>query len=44
MPLDDPELVPVAAYRPGDATLDHGDDEHIKIAEHLRGVAVLTNG
>ncbi|MFC4909654.1 M20/M25/M40 family metallo-hydrolase [Actinomadura gamaensis] len=34
--------MPMAAYGPGDGSLDHGDDEHIEIAEYLRGVAVLT--
>jgi [amino group carrier protein]-lysine/ornithine hydrolase len=33
--------VPVAAYGPGDGSLDHGDDEHIEIAEYLRGIDVL---
>lgn len=34
--------VPMAAYAPGDSSLDHGDDEHIEIAEYLRGIDVLT--
>ncbi|MFD0690618.1 M20/M25/M40 family metallo-hydrolase [Actinomadura fibrosa] len=34
--------VPMAAYGPGDGSLDHGDDEHIEIAEYLKGVDVLT--
>ncbi|MQA94600.1 MAG: M20/M25/M40 family metallo-hydrolase [Streptosporangiales bacterium] len=33
--------VPMAAYGPGDGSLDHGDDEHIEIAEYLRGIDVL---
>ncbi|MBC6461397.1 M20/M25/M40 family metallo-hydrolase [Actinomadura sp. HBU206391] len=32
---------PMAAYGPGDSSLDHGDDESIDIAEYLRGVEVL---
>jgi [amino group carrier protein]-lysine/ornithine hydrolase len=35
--------VPMAAYGPGDSTLDHGSDERILISEYLRGVAVLTS-
>ncbi|TCO55592.1 M20/M25/M40 family metallo-hydrolase [Actinocrispum wychmicini] len=34
--------VPMAAYGPGDSTLDHADDEHIVIAEYLHGIAVLS--
>lgn len=34
--------VPMAAYGPGDGSLDHADDEHIEIAEYLRGIEVLT--
>ncbi|MBE1536749.1 M20/M25/M40 family metallo-hydrolase [Actinomadura algeriensis] len=34
--------VPMATYGPGDSSLDHADDEHIEIAEYLRGVDVLT--
>ncbi|MEV5569736.1 M20/M25/M40 family metallo-hydrolase [Spirillospora sp. NPDC052269] len=34
--------VPMAAYGPGDGSLDHGDDEHITIEEFLKGVDVLT--
>lgn len=34
--------VPMATYGPGDSRLDHADDEHIAIAEYLRGIAVLT--
>jgi LysW-gamma-L-lysine carboxypeptidase len=33
--------VPMAAYGPGDSSLDHGSDERIGIDEYLRGVAVL---
>jgi LysW-gamma-L-lysine carboxypeptidase len=32
----------MAAYGPGDGSLDHSDDESIEIAEYLRGIAVLT--
>jgi [amino group carrier protein]-lysine/ornithine hydrolase len=31
----------MAAYGPGDSSLDHGSDERIGIDEYLRGVAVL---
>lgn len=34
--------VPMAAYGPGDGSLDHGEDEYIEIAEYLRGIDVLT--
>ncbi|MDQ0791652.1 [LysW]-lysine hydrolase [Streptomyces sp. B1I3] len=34
--------VPMATYGPGDSRLDHADDEHIMIADYLRGIAVLT--
>lgn len=34
--------VPMAAYGPGDGSLDHSDEESIEIAEYLRGIAVLT--
>jgi LysW-gamma-L-lysine carboxypeptidase len=34
--------VPMAAYGPGDGSLDHGDDEYIEIAEYLRAIDVLT--
>jgi [amino group carrier protein]-lysine/ornithine hydrolase len=33
--------VPMAAYGPGDGSLDHSDDEHIEVAEYLRGIDVL---
>lgn len=33
--------VPMATYGPGDCTLDHSDDEHLVIADYLRGIAVL---
>jgi LysW-gamma-L-lysine carboxypeptidase len=32
---------PIAAYGPGDSTLDHTPDEHVAIAEWRSGVAVL---
>jgi LysW-gamma-L-lysine carboxypeptidase len=32
---------PALAYGPGDAALDHTSDEHIVLAEYLRGIAVL---
>ncbi|MDN3356269.1 M20/M25/M40 family metallo-hydrolase [Actinomadura sp. DC4] len=35
--------VPMAAYGPGDGSLDHSDEESIEIAEFLRGVAILTS-
>lgn len=34
---------PIVAYGPGDAALDHTPDEHIVLAEYLRGVRVLTD-
>lgn len=34
--------VPMAAYGPGDGSLDHADDEHITVDEFLKGVDVLT--
>jgi [amino group carrier protein]-lysine/ornithine hydrolase len=34
--------VPMAAYGPGDSSLDHTDDEHVGIEEYLGAVAVLT--
>ncbi|MEN3608980.1 M20/M25/M40 family metallo-hydrolase [Plantactinospora sp. ZYX-F-223] len=33
--------VPMATYGPGDSRLDHSDDEHIRIDDFLRGVAVV---
>jgi LysW-gamma-L-lysine carboxypeptidase len=33
--------VPMAAYGPGNSTLDHSDDEHIEIAEFRRAITVL---
>ncbi|MEH1167087.1 [LysW]-lysine hydrolase [Micromonospora sp. CPCC 205539] len=33
--------VPMATYGPGDSSLDHADDEHIVLADYLRGIAVL---
>jgi LysW-gamma-L-lysine carboxypeptidase len=33
--------VPMAAYGPGDSSLDHTDDEHVRVDEYLRAVAVL---
>jgi LysW-gamma-L-lysine carboxypeptidase len=33
--------VPMATYGPGDSALDHSDDEHIVLADYLRGIAVL---
>jgi LysW-gamma-L-lysine carboxypeptidase len=33
--------VPMAAYGPGNSTLDHSDDEHIEIAEFHRAITVL---
>jgi LysW-gamma-L-lysine carboxypeptidase len=35
--------VPMAAYGPGDSTLDHADDEHITLADYLRGIDVLSS-
>jgi LysW-gamma-L-lysine carboxypeptidase len=32
---------PIAAYGPGDSTLDHTPDEHVELAEWRMGVAVL---
>ncbi|MBV9822535.1 MAG: M20/M25/M40 family metallo-hydrolase [Actinobacteria bacterium] len=34
--------VPMATYGPGDSTLDHADDEHIRLVEYLAGIRVLT--
>lgn len=34
--------VPMATYGPGDSRLDHADDEHIVLADYLRGIDVLT--
>jgi [amino group carrier protein]-lysine/ornithine hydrolase len=33
---------PMATYGPGDSRLDHSDDEHIALADYLRGIVVLT--
>ncbi len=33
--------VPMAAYGPGDAGLDHADDERISVGEYLQAIAVL---
>jgi [amino group carrier protein]-lysine/ornithine hydrolase len=33
--------VPMAAYGPGDSSLDHADDEHVRLDEYLAAVAVL---
>lgn len=35
--------VPMAAYGPGNGSLDHSDDEHIEISEYLRGIDILTS-
>jgi LysW-gamma-L-lysine carboxypeptidase len=32
---------PIVAYGPGDSTLDHTPDEHIVVADYLRGIEVL---
>jgi [amino group carrier protein]-lysine/ornithine hydrolase len=32
---------PIAAYGPGDSTLDHTPEEHVELAEWRKGVAVL---
>ncbi|MEV4255523.1 M20/M25/M40 family metallo-hydrolase [Spirillospora sp. NPDC049652] len=34
--------IPMAAYGPGDGSLDHSDGEHITVEEFLKGVDVLT--
>jgi [amino group carrier protein]-lysine/ornithine hydrolase len=34
--------VPMAAYGPGDGTLDHSDHEHIDLADYRRGIEILT--
>ncbi|WP_312876487.1 M20/M25/M40 family metallo-hydrolase [Streptomyces bohaiensis] len=34
--------IPMATYGPGDSSLDHADDEHIVLADYLRGIDVLT--
>ena len=32
---------PIAAYGPGNSLLDHAPDEHVEVAEYLRGIDVL---
>jgi LysW-gamma-L-lysine carboxypeptidase len=34
--------MPMAAYGPGDSSLDHGDDEQLSIEEYLRAITALT--
>ncbi|MEO1166204.1 MAG: M20/M25/M40 family metallo-hydrolase, partial [Chloroflexota bacterium] len=34
---------PIAAYGPGDSTLDHTPQEHIDLDDYLRAIRVLTN-
>jgi LysW-gamma-L-lysine carboxypeptidase len=34
--------IPVVTYGPGDSTLDHTPNEHIKIQEYLTSIKVLT--
>jgi [amino group carrier protein]-lysine/ornithine hydrolase len=33
----------MAAYGPGDSSLDHSDDESVDVGEYLRAIAVLTS-
>ena len=33
---------PMVAYGPGDSNLDHTPEEHVRVDEYLRGIAVLT--
>jgi len=33
---------PIAAYGPGDSSLDHTPNEHIRLSEYLRSIQVLT--
>ena len=33
---------PIAAYGPGDSSLDHTPDEHIGLEDYLRAVALLS--
>lgn len=33
---------PTVAYGPGDSSLDHTPEEHVKVDEYLRGIRVLT--
>jgi LysW-gamma-L-lysine carboxypeptidase len=33
--------VPIVAYGPGDAALDHTPEEHIRLSEYLRSISVL---
>jgi LysW-gamma-L-lysine carboxypeptidase len=35
--------MPMAAYGPGDSSLDHSDDESVDIGEYLRAIDVLTS-
>ena len=34
---------PIAAYGPGDSTLDHTPGEHLDLGEFTRSIRVLTN-
>jgi LysW-gamma-L-lysine carboxypeptidase len=34
---------PIIAYGPGDSSLDHTPDEHVKIPEFLRSIDILTS-
>ncbi len=35
---------PIAAYGPGDSTLDHTPEERLELPEYLRAIAILTDG